>query len=757
MDGKRQRRTTTMALALGLLVLFSGCPKSKPKIFQPKRVTDQARAGSTQVSVHFVAPWENYVDDLQAKFPITPKQALDKVIATTQQEQRQRLEAQRLGLRLATPTSTTTETLTRTDEDGTTSRTEERVDERKPGDASAIEFGESLTGDRTAAGLGGPSPFSGNPGIDESLRHLAASALYQEVKLLSRYLEDAALRYDHQAYVVRLQLSVMPHARLQPYDVYSRISFFTGIGNEEQAYDAPFVLPLLVTDNLESLLRANAAEQLQQIQLGLSVLAHGLGGKLDYEKFSDEIKKVFGRDLNSLLTVARASDNTLRVRLGAQASPLAGYSTIPRTHNITVLLLVPRTYLDRTRTDGKAPTVGLVAKTNLVDAIEGTELRDRTQEEKRWLIYDTFRPFLDLPEEPDFDELAEIVELGSELLGHVQVNDYPSYEQVLSHPLVDPVLYSYKEQLWNALVGMMQESQNQSASFHLPPPPPDCPRLDPDHTLLIEDDGKARSTVRLAGGGGFSSKRLRATLCVDGYCLAASGIEVEGGGQQIRLSFPSLKKFKIQPRACSNGAFSKVGLELVSVRDPWSTTGRQRSCMPRDGSESHPGPEAGSRSVNLGNYRWKQGGTTYRDTTSKPCRWKYIIAKAESEEKPKTFELNLTSGSVHSSSESTGRLGVHVKILKQEKDDGSGEKEPLTGKVKLRVTGADVVTVEAVEPAGAVEQKFQTLEISTETTFTLVLRNLKAGEKVTLTAEDAKGGKLDPVQVPIFEKTKKGS
>src|SRR4030095_2771655 len=73
-------------------------------------------------------------------------------------------------------------------------------------------------------------------------------------------------------------------------------------------------------------------------------------------------EQVLGRDLNSLLTVARLSENTLRIRIGAVQEATANYAMVPRNHNITLLLMVP---------EGSPPLMELASRTELVDADTG--------------------------------------------------------------------------------------------------------------------------------------------------------------------------------------------------------------------------------------------------------------------------------------------------------------------------------------------------------------------------------------------------
>ncbi|MEO0975487.1 MAG: hypothetical protein AAFX85_20545, partial [Pseudomonadota bacterium] len=56
----------------------------------------------------------------------------------------------------------------------------------------------------------------------------------------------------------------------------------------------------------------------------------------------ERLREQLGKDLNGVLTVTRASRSALRVRLGASAAGSTEYAMVPRTHNVTALVLVPQ-------------------------------------------------------------------------------------------------------------------------------------------------------------------------------------------------------------------------------------------------------------------------------------------------------------------------------------------------------------------------------------------------------------------------------
>ncbi|MEM9373134.1 MAG: hypothetical protein AAGA55_05775, partial [Planctomycetota bacterium] len=111
----------------------------------------------------------------------------------------------------------------------------------------------------------------------------------------------------------------------------------------------PIVVPLLVTDQVEGALLAGRYEELRQLNLAISAAYAGIGADASLEKVDQAIQKAAGRAYRSLYTVGRLSDNTLRVRMAARQVPDTGddspgyaYQTMARSHNVSLLLLVPR-------------------------------------------------------------------------------------------------------------------------------------------------------------------------------------------------------------------------------------------------------------------------------------------------------------------------------------------------------------------------------------------------------------------------------
>ncbi len=478
------------------LLLVAGCGFPRRGGEAPYRPATQEEAGSVHVAVLSVGPWDEFVDVLQPEFDLTPEGALERVLAPTRISARR--EEDSLRLRLAA---------------GATAPD-------SPAPAPAAEAALPLV------------PLHADP----MTQYGAATALYQEVHLLSSYLRHAAIRPGFTPYVVRMQVTLLPRRRHIPCDAIATISFFpagegtapewsargqaAGVGARAKGAEAapgseiPQVLPLLVTDSLEAGVAAASSRSLRDV----GVAVGGKGGSVGVNAASGASDRSAGLDLNSLLTVARVSDNTLRVRLGAMQQGSSKLAMVPRTHSITVLVMMP----------GDVRRLHVVTRTVMVDADSGVELPRRT--------------------EPRVEEL--LAEVGAEygvstadlrtLLGHAQRNDGAAFFAATAK-------VQRREHLWLDLVSVAVGGQYAASVVDLVPPARAAqrPELPPPQGLVVEDDG-AHCYVSLYGGRHLLRERLRASLVVprDGdrpLQFAPVGPPIlSAGGRAIHFRFESL-------------------------------------------------------------------------------------------------------------------------------------------------------------------------------------------------------------------------
>lgn len=587
----------TMIRICAILMLVAFTAACTKPLFKPRKVTRHDHAGSVQVAVLSVAPWSKVAKSLQPEFDITPKSAIDESIPATQHIIERLLDVLRASLKVATPTVGVTETRTTTGRSGTDPVEElKQTEERKPGDVSKVTATDVGTG-RTV-----PAPFEQPKldlkAIDPLLRYQAATALYQEVKILSQYVANAMKREGYTPHLVRLQVGVMPHARDLAYDTYANISFFTAVermkrsdvlevaggsriigptaqfatvleppyrGSSPSARTVvmkhPVVVPLLVTDNLESAIHERSIQTVRQAAFGLLAMLKGVGLSADVGKLSDELNAVLGKDVNSLFTVARMSDNTVRVRFGGMNQAGAGYAMVPRTHHVSLLVLIP----DRVR------HVKVMTRSEFRDVDTGEPLEHRSSAEvllpmieKIWDKYNLAKPvhkdtYYRIANAVYFNDFAGFADLMRKL----QPDAAAAYDGRRPElPLSRLNLFTY---VWTDLVGTRVGSGFSQAAFDVPRETAEasavCPRT--QTPVLVDDTTRAVSTT-LAAGQNLDASKLGAVLeitCPSAPALtfAPETFAVAAEGRNLQLGFASLAR--VSPADCLKANTMTVKLD----------------------------------------------------------------------------------------------------------------------------------------------------------------------------------------------------
>jgi hypothetical protein len=580
-------KSTSLVCAFVVTISLAACGTT---LYEQNRAARQDQAASVHVAVLSVGPWEDYRDSLQPFFKMTPDDALAQAVPTTLALEEKFLNAFSARLKAAAPGTSFTETSILRSENGQVTTNKEDVTKTTTsGDASKVTFGDSPVGSRTASGLPPTASVLGTPlSVDPMLKYLYATALYQEVQLLNWYVKNSAIDERYAAYIVRLQVSLMPLMRDEPYDAYSTISFFSGpfepstgggatykmqgreyeslgektisaaLSGDECKADASRnriqIIPLLVTDDIEAAVHSRSLDELRQLALALSALIQGVGVGADIGSVDEKLRTVLGRDFNSKFNVARVSDNTLRCRFGALNQAQSRYGLIPQTHNVTLLVLVPS---EKAKVhDVACRTVRLVAKTTLTDVEKGTDLPGRRLDEVGTAVKRVL-------EDHGISQPLEMDDIGR-ILYSVADNDYGWFCNLLKeivnrksgsgseksnrNPQSHSVTISYPESIWVDVVSIRNGSQYSSASFSVPqkqePGFVDSPGK-PQTPVLI-DDGKSATIVKVRGGVGIEGDKLAATLTVlDSVTLTHTSVKVTGAGKEIEMTFPSLTSCKL--------------------------------------------------------------------------------------------------------------------------------------------------------------------------------------------------------------------
>ena len=541
--------TWSPAPALVTALLAAAC--QGPDFYRATRVEDMREAGSVHVAVLAVIPWERILDALQPNFYLTEGEALVAVL----RDSRRVSEVARNAISLAGDYID--------DEVGGSADTSTDIFAAPPID--------SLTGFPVAQ----PPPvnlFDAYEGkgmmerTDAMLEYQTATALLQEIALLNHYLKDAAIPAGHRAYVVRLQVTLVPRRRNEPYDAYTTISFFSpdragpvedlesiadlASGGEDlppttlreadlvaQAEDrGPQVLTLLVTDNLEASLESRALETMREFALDIASFGSSISRSLGFDAYqSTSTDQVYGRDLNSLQIVSKVAENTVRIRLGAMQQASADYAMVVRNYNVSLVVSVPE----------DAPgELSMVAHTELVDTDTGETLPGADPDQ----IAALFRNVL------AENQLDVDLDTAEDLRLLVQQNQPRAFQTLLrkfvgeDHPAV-----FYWRLLWVDLVRLMVGSTWSSASFELRGH--DQPQVELgatffEQTPIIKDDPEngvsevILSYIDLPEGVQIDPV-LTSTLKGSKMSAPARSVQSDREAREVRITFDSISGMQL--------------------------------------------------------------------------------------------------------------------------------------------------------------------------------------------------------------------
>jgi len=318
----------------------------------------------------------------------------------------------------------------------------------------------------------------------------------------------------------------------------------------------PFILPLLATDNLEAGSDVRCVNEIRQLSLALVALVQGFGASAGIDKTKQFMSSVAGNDLNSLLTLGRLSDNTIQARLGAMLQPNKNnFSMVPRTHNISLLVMAPKTGLNSNTTNPsiEIKSIRAISRTIFRDTKTGDMLNTRTER----IINNNLLRILNsyniiIPTDESVNKICQT------LLNSVQENDYDLFVQVLNFQFNAKNIDLSYESLWVDLASLWIGGQYTQITFDLPS------RLqiewpDMKQWLICNDDMKTKMTVLLKGGNNIFGEDLKnASLEIklpkkeeppaknngseEAIVIYADSIEILNQSN-ILIAFPTLKTF----------------------------------------------------------------------------------------------------------------------------------------------------------------------------------------------------------------------
>jgi len=590
----RTVRQSVVASLIALL-LTQGCLSLRRPM---KRFATQEEAGSVQVAIQSIARFDDvYIDALQPHFDVTSKDALD-AIAQTQVSEVQRLRALVAEL-----------TLSGAKKEGTQERvldkgevTKDTVSEKRTSPAIDTTAGPGAVGFTL-------SPFSVDGQaiqLDPALQRRAAAAYLQEIALLNRYVQDAAVSRGTYPMVVRLLVTVTPSARREPYDTYTTVSLFTtgdkdysetirelrlaeivNIGYEDVAESTKQrfkfqsasataarlwfqqakttggctqsveIIPLFVTDNLESSLNSASNQRIINTSARGTGFWANIAAAVGLRTQADDRDRSIAHGLNSLYTISKLSGNTIEARFGAIAAN-NDYEMISRTFNVTLLALVPtaaRDYESKTTGSDAADDVlrtmipckrlEFVADSFFRDALKGTQVPDSFASLKR-------RRFQSMNRSWQFRNATVATVHLDHLLALAQMDRHDDFDRYVSDSANAPGLAmrsgpfdaTLTNTLWHDLVSFGRASGRSYGTFEIPLSRPTT--FFRDRTATLFDDGKETRLV-LGGAQNVSADGLRAVVEVIGpdsksASFESSSVSMSSDERRATFKFASMSK-----------------------------------------------------------------------------------------------------------------------------------------------------------------------------------------------------------------------
>ncbi|TXL71878.1 hypothetical protein FHP25_27950 [Vineibacter terrae] len=483
----RNLRPAGLLVAASAAFLATSCD-GEGAFFRPHRVVSQVEAGSSHIAVTAVMRFADVRQAMKPAFNLNAADARREVIPTTTYVEERVLDALSAALGIGLPQSTFTRSRRIETVDGQTK--DSLVNEQSRTSGRPVQPKDppgGLTDEQRKAATLASADDKRADRKDPMLEYAAATALYQEVKLLEQHVDHLATRKGYTPYIVRLNVGLQPFARNQPYDAYLSLAFFSarhaasaqtvplacppgapagaGRGSAWTVARPPYVVPLLVTDNLEASRAARTTELVRQISLAVSAIAQGVAIDTSFGRTRDELRSIVGDELNSVLSVARSVDNVIQVRFGAPRSPTSDYTMVPRNHAVSVLLLIPNEIA--TPAGQQVGLVRLFGKVSLRHATEGERLpfdRETIRQEARQLLARLLSP----QEADDLVRNSEEFDRLVGLLASVQRQDVCAFDAIFA---ATPYRKRVSETvLWTALAELSVRSDYLSASFEVPPP-----------------------------------------------------------------------------------------------------------------------------------------------------------------------------------------------------------------------------------------------------------------------------------------------
>lgn len=612
---------TTRQLCLFILPTLLACGGAGESS-GPHTVASRDEAGHVSVSVISVADWRTISGQLQPKFTLDAESALAAAAPTTSMINQALMDAFGIKANVGLAGTSITRTTENVNTNGQITETTTTQKKKEPGKAADVTLPPTQPAKEIKLS---PSEIAKG---DPFLRYQTAQALYQEVALLNSVIDNIAQKRHERAYVVRLRIGVVPYARNQPYDVYSRLSFFLkqdeevrlsiakqkkessvtgssaeGSSTEGSSVQGIRVVPVLAADNMEATDHAEAAERVRQLGIAIGLMIQGNGLNLGADKVNDFLKSASAKDYNSLLNMASLSANTLQARFGAARNGAGTFSMQERSQFITALVFVPDSVFARDKnSDGREMDreVDVIAHYDLRDPNSGAVVRELPPAEMQRKTLSSLADLPPLPEKASdllkslpknctwnsvdavnkgYLPVSTDIALLFDLSGMLNSNDDICFRRSVAN--VGWNRHDWRV-LWNKVAGLNATSQVSIDTFQLPEE--NLPVFAAPQTIILVDDGQTTSGTVLAGKNVVPSQTYAWLQTKDKAKGRLMGTVAPGTANGLlEVTFPSL----------SAAGLAKSTFELVladAASDHQATNAVQITALKKPAPTAKPRP-----------------------------------------------------------------------------------------------------------------------------------------------------------------------
>ncbi|MEK6591719.1 MAG: hypothetical protein AABZ67_01425, partial [Pseudomonadota bacterium] len=534
MTEQRWHRVAILAAA----ILLNGC-ESIPNLFTRKTPETAEDAANIYVSAYPAVPWADIGDKLEPKHNLTTEQARGMAAQTTQVQVFQFLSTFAAGLGIGLPAkSESTSTSLAADGTQTTTASRTRGTGTPPGSSG---IASTAIADAALAPDLSRGPLS--LGLDANTALTAGTAVYQLGQILDNQISKGHFPKGYQAHLITFQVNLQPKSRSYAYDTYVNISLLPGSWKEaldvsrnlntEAAGLPPIVVyPLIITDALESTSTGRSLEVIRQAALQLLGVIGAVGVNAGISGGTDRLESVIGTDKNSLVTLGRVSDHSVRIRLGAQNSGSSGLAMVPRTHNVSLVVL---TRWNETNEEERVRSLSAITHSSLMPSDGGEPLTSGGTRSRQTLADQVEKAIASFGFGPVPDTCSALMDASgkvlhkgqlteAELPGEIRISKYldllraverADYTHVKKCLGLGEKLDVHREITLRRVLSRLIEIQSSSrySTISIPLKAYPHPALpESGQLVLLTDDGKSASTFVLRGGKGLRPDIVKAEL-----------------------------------------------------------------------------------------------------------------------------------------------------------------------------------------------------------------------------------------------------